>query len=214
LQSGHSSGSQDSTSTEITARNGTPTLLISTDPAPSLADALRIPLSPRPRKVPLRKGVLHAVEIDAPRALERWLASRRATLEQIALRGTWLDQDDVSRLLRLSLPGIDELAALLEIARAGRDSRAGLVVIDTAPTGHTLRMLEMPKLLRDVTGVFDRMQEKHRLIVETLRGGYRPEPADALIEEIDREGRDLAAMLRDPAVARLSWVTLPEPMFA
>src|SRR4029079_293038 len=90
------------------------------DPAPSLADALCQPLSSVPRPVNRSRGMLHAVEIDARRSLERWLAGRRAALEQIALRGTWLDEDDVARLLRLSLPGIDELAGLLEIARAGR----------------------------------------------------------------------------------------------
>ena len=68
-------------------------------------------------------ALLHAVEIDAPRRARAGGRGRRAALERIALRGTWLDEEDVSRLLRLSLPGIDELAALFEIARFG-SSRA------------------------------------------------------------------------------------------
>jgi len=151
------------------AASGLRTLAISTDPAPSLGDAFDYPLGEAPRKVPLRKGSLHGVEIDAARALERWLADRRDTLERIALRGTWLDEDDVARLLRLSLPGIDELAALLEIARYARSGRYDLIVVDTAPTGHTLRMLAMPGTLRSVAQVFDHMQAKHRVLVEALR---------------------------------------------
>jgi len=123
-----------------------------------LGDALNRSLAAAPRRIPLRRGILDAVEIDAPRALERWLAKRRESFERIALRGTWLDRDDVSRLLRLSLPGIDELAALFEIARLARTGRYGLIVVDTAPTGHTLRMLTMPESLRGLARVFDGMQ--------------------------------------------------------
>jgi anion-transporting ArsA/GET3 family ATPase len=119
------------------ALDGSRTLVVSTDPAPSLGDALSRPLGPAPRRVPLRRGRLDAVEIDAAAALGRWLDTRRRHLERIALRGTWLDDDDVSRLLRLSLPGIDELAALLEIARFASGGAYDLIVVDTAPTGHT-----------------------------------------------------------------------------
>jgi len=194
------------------AGRGLRTLVISTDPAPSLGDALARPLGPSPRKVPVPRGSLHAVEIDAPRALERWLAVRRGALERIALRGTWLDQEDVSRLLRLSLPGIDELAALFEIARLAGTGRYDRIVVDTAPTGHTLRMLNMPATLRALAGVFDAMQAKHRVMVEALRGSWTPDAEDALIDGMDRDGQDLAALLRDPARVRLSWVTLPERM--
>jgi arsenite/tail-anchored protein-transporting ATPase len=162
--------------------------------------------------VPVGGGTLYAVEIDAKKSLAGWLAGRRATFERIALGGTWLDREDVSRLLQLSMPGIDELAALFEIARAGNDRRFQSIVIDTAPTGHTLRMLEMPETLRALAQVFDRMQEKHRIMVEALTGTYAPDDSDRLIAEIDRMARDLAAFLRDPAIARVSWVTLAEPM--
>lgn len=186
--------------------------MISTDPAPSLGDALSRPLGAAPRRIPLRRGLLDAVEIDASRALERWLSKRREAFERIALRGTWLDRDDVSRLLRLSLPGIDELAALFEIARLARTGRYDLIVVDTAPTGHTLRMLAMPESLRGLARVFDQMQARHRVVVEALRGEWLPDAEDALIGEIDREGRDLHALLRDPALVHVSWVTLPESM--
>ena len=73
-------------------------------------------------------------------------------------------------------------------------------------------MLNMPGTLREIAGVFDAMQAKHRVMVEALRGGWTPDAEDAVIEGIDRDGRDLAALLRDPARVRLSWVTLPEQM--
>ena len=128
------------------------------------------------------------------------------------LRGTWLDRDDVAGLLRQSLPGIDEIAALLELTRFGRAGRYGLIVVDTAPTGHTLRMLAMPDLLGTLARVFDRMQGKHRAVVEALRGSWTPESPDRLIGEMADEAHALASLLRDRRQTAVSWVTLPEPV--
>ena len=193
------------------ARAGQRTLLLSTDPAPSAGDALNQRLGAVPRRV---KGVakLRAAEVNASKVLARWLDTRRTTLETIALRGTFLDQDDVSALLGLSLPGIDEIAALMEISRIGQSGAYDTVVVDTAPTGHTLRMLAMPALLSALAVVFDRMHRKHRAIVEALSGRWTPDVADRLIASIALEGRELSTMLADRRRAVMNWVTLPEPM--
>lgn len=184
-------------------------LVASTDPAPSLGDAFRIRL----RRVPTRvTSNVDGVEIDAPPVLRRWISERRPSLEKIALQGTWLDRDDVNRLLSLSLPGIDEVAALLELSRLSRYRRYDLVVVDTAPTGHTLRMLSMPETLWGIARVFDAMREKHRVMVDALRGSFVPGEEDALITELAAEARGLAELLRDQRRTRVSWVTLPEPM--
>ena len=187
-------------------------LTASTDPAPSLGDAFELPLSASPRRIPLPKGRLSAVEINAASSLKRWLDGRRDTLESIAVEGTWLDRDDIARLLQLSLPGIDELAALLEISRLANSRRFDLIIVDTAPTGHTLRMLAMPQTLAGVAAVFDRMREKHRVMEEALRGAWRPAAEDALVTELVDTARELASLLRDRSRATVSWVTLPEPM--
>jgi arsenite/tail-anchored protein-transporting ATPase len=184
-------------------------LVASTDPAPSLADAFRTRLGREPARVAPK---LDGVEIDAPPALRRWISSRRSSLEKIALQGTWLDRDDVNRLLSLSLPGIDEVAALLELSRLSRLGCYDLIVVDTAPTGHTLRMLSMPETLAGIARVFDSMREKHRVMVEALRGTFTPDAEDALVEEVATEARVLAELLRDRQRTRISWVTLPEPM--
>lgn len=186
------------------------TLLVSTDPASSLGDALDTPITAVPRRVP-RAGLLDAAHLDASAAFSAWLAPRRELLKTIALRGTYLDADDVGRLLRLSLPGIDEVIALVEIRRLAADTYAH-VVVDTAPTGHTLRLLAAPDLLTRVASVLDLLQAHHREVVSAIRGAYEADTADALIAELDADGRDLAAMLRDEKTTRITWVTLPEPM--
>ncbi len=92
------------------------TLLVSTDPASSLADASASESDPILHG--LREAArLSAANLDASSAFERWLAPRRALLASIALRGTYLDEEDVGRLLRLSLPGLDEVVGLLGVVQ-------------------------------------------------------------------------------------------------
>jgi arsenite-transporting ATPase len=179
-------------------------LLISTDPAHSLGDAVGTRLSARPRRLAARAGTLAAVELDADRALARWLAERRRPLRTIADRGTYLDEDDVDRLLALSLPGVDELIGLIELHRLARSGPYDDVIVDTAPTGHTLRLLAMPETLARIAAVLSDMLAKHRFLGESLAGVHRGDAADALVAEIDGEARALHALLRDPARASFS----------
>jgi len=194
------------------AEQGARVLVVSADPAHSLGDALDLPLRHAPRAVKVRHGTLHASELDAAAALERWLSERRTTIRLIAERGTYLDREDIDRFLDLSLPGVDELVALLEVRRLAASGRYDEVVLDTAPTGHLLRLLQTPRTLRSIAGVLGEMQEKHRVVAESLGGEAAGDLADALVEEIDRDGGVLEAMLRDPATARFRWVLLPEAL--
>ena len=184
--------------------------LVSTDPAHSLGDAVGRRLGAGARRLPVRRGTLEAVELDADRALARWLARRRSTLRTIAERGTYLDDEDLERLLRLSFPGVDELMALVEVARLAARRRWELVVVDTAPTGHTLRLLDTPRVLQRLAAVLDDMHAKHRYLTDSFGRGYRAGAADRLIAELDADGRELAARLRDPARCRFTWLLLPE----
>jgi len=187
-------------------------LLVSTDPAHSLADAVDTRLSARPSRLGARAGTLMAVELDADRALARWLAARRRPLRMVADRGTYLDEDDVDRLLALSLPGVDELIGLIELHRLARARPYDDVIVDTAPTGHTLRLLAMPETLARIAVVLGDMLAKHRFLGESLGGRHRGDAADALVAEIDEEARALHALLRDRERASFAWVTLPEPV--
>ena len=196
----------------VEAERGRRVLLVSTDPAHSLGDAIERRLSARPTRIATRRGALAAVELDADRALERWLAARRRPLRTIAARGTYLDEDDVDRLLALSLPGVDELIGLIELHRLAAAAPRDQIVVDTAPTGHTLRLLAMPETLARIAGVLADMLAKHQFLGESLAGGHRRDAADALVAEIEGEARALHALLRDPARCRFTWVLLPEPL--
>jgi arsenite-transporting ATPase len=194
------------------AADGERVLLVSTDPAHSLGDALNFKLGPRPKTVPGTRGRLRALELDADAALTRWLKARVRVLEDIVERGTYFERSDVERFLELSFPGVDELIGLLELSRLADEEAPDLCVVDTAPTGHTLRLLQMPETLRRMAQVLDDMQEKHRLVTSALRGRHLDDSADALIDELDDAGRRLQELLGDPRRCAVRWVTLPEKL--
>ena len=210
---GGKGGVGKTTCAAITALQHPRTLLVTTDPASSLSAVLGAAVGPDVVRVRGARD-LFAANVDGTRAFARWLEPRKTLLSQIAIRGTYLDEEDVGRLLKLSLPGIDEVIGLLEIVRMVRDSGHAFdhVVVDTAPTGHTLRLLASPSLMGKVAALLDSLQSHHRAIVSALRGSYRADAADSLIVELDRDGEALAALLRDRERARVTWVTLPEPM--
>ncbi len=150
------------------------------------------------------------VELDADGAFRRWMGPRRQALRTIVARGTYLDDDDIDRFLALSLPGVNELIGLVELERLVARAPWNDVVVDTAPTGHTLRLLAMPQILGRIAGVLDGMLAKHRFLAESLGGEYHADPTDALITEIERESAELGALLRDSKRCAFSWVLLPE----
>jgi arsenite-transporting ATPase len=116
----------------------------------------------------------------------------------------------VDRLLGLSLPGADELMGMLELARLAGESDVQEVVVDTAPTAHTLRLLQVPALLQRFARGLDDLEERHRVMAERFGGIHRPDRADELIASIEEEGRALAEHLRERA--SFTWVLLPEAL--
>ncbi len=192
------------------AESGRRVLAVTTDPAPSLGDAFRVNLTGEPTPIPTRRGTLLAAELAAGPALSRWMAEHREPLREIAARGTYLDPEDVVRFLAHPLPGADELMAWLEVARLARQTACDEVVVDAAPTAHTLRLLAMPEAIRRFAGVLDRLQERHRWMAERFGGVWRPDESDALAAGLAAQGKEIEERLRDPERCQVYWVMLPE----
>lgn len=118
---------------------GEATHLISTDPAHSLADLFRQPLTGGSVAAACSPH-LQLEEFDAAAAAAAWTAHATASASALIEAGTYLDREDVAGFARQALPGLDEMMAVLRLA----DLAAGAVrvVVDTAPTGHALRLLD------------------------------------------------------------------------
>lgn len=196
------------------ARAGQRVLLLSTDPAHSLGDVVRKRLGARVTSCPslAGRGWLGAAEIDAGAAFRRWLRDHRSALADIVEHGTWLDRADADALMQLTVPGVDELMGMIEILRlaAGVRPACNLVVVDTAPTGHTLRLFKAPHTVADVAGVLDRFEDRHRVIREQFGRSRGDGAADRLIATLEKQAAEALTLLRDPDRTSIAWVTIPE----
>jgi len=189
-------------------------LLFSTDPAHSLSDSLVVKIGNRLVKVAEHKGAkLIAYEMDATLALERFREAHGKVLAEIAERGTLLDESDINELLNLSLPGLDEVMSLFELSELDRDSKYAHIVVDTAPSGHTSRLLRLPEVFTRMVHALDRMGEKHRYMIEHFaRRRVAADEVDLFLQDLTARIEAVRKMLYDPDQTNFTLVTIPEAM--
>lgn len=171
-------------------------LLLSTDPAHSLADVFQAAVGDAVRVIAGGPRNLDVRELDAPRAFaEHRLRFEEALDDVAASLGTYAGSHN---LMDLAPPGIDELFGVLSVvdARAAYD----VVIVDTAPTGHALRLLEMPEAAREWTQLLMRVLLKYRALV-------RPGQLAEDLVELSKSIRELQALMRDAAQTRFLVVT-------
>ena len=172
----------------LAASRGTKTLVLSTDPAHSLADALALPLGPEPTEVDTG---LYALQVEGQRAFERsWRDVQdylRGVLERAGVDALQADELVV-------LPGAEEVLALLELHRQATSGRYDLIVVDCAPTGETLRLLALPEALRwYVEKVFPAQRRALRAVRPLLsRVGGPAVPEDGVFVAVERLHRQLS----------------------
>jgi len=189
-------------------------LLFSTDPAHSLSDSLDVKVGNRLVEVKQHRGArLFAYEMDASLALERFRAEHGKVLAEIAERGTLLDEDDINELLSLSLPGMDEVMSLFELSELDREGAYAHIVVDTAPSGHTSRLLRLPEVFDRMVKALDLMGDKHRYIVAHF-ARRRPvaDEVDVFLQDVSRRIEAVRKLLHDREQTSFTLVTIPEAM--
>ncbi|MFW5937447.1 MAG: ArsA family ATPase [Halanaeroarchaeum sp.] len=197
------------------AEEGTATLVVSTDPAHSLSDTLEVEVPAEPTR--LREDVpLFGVEIDPDSAMQETpiFGGDGSPMGPV---GDLLGEDGLDPMMGGQMPGADEAAAMQLLLTYLDDERFDRVVVDTAPTGHTLRLLELPELLDSMVGRIVSLRERFSGMMEGVKGMFgdeapvEEEGMDDLDELADRVER-LRAVLRDPSRTDFRIVTVPETM--
>ncbi|KAG7359616.1 anion-transporting ATPase-like domain containing protein [Nitzschia inconspicua] len=174
-------------------------LVVSTDPAHSLGDALDEDLrrgrgNPVVMTDPITNGRLQACEVDASAALEEFRRNLEAfDIMKLAdalgvspdlLQGFGLAE--FSGLLNNPPPGLDELVALSNVLDSNSvASEFDVVVVDTAPTGHTLRLLALPQFLDGLLGKLIKLRMKLSGLASTLQALFGNSQADQRARAID-----------------------------
>lgn len=201
------------------AESGVRTLLVSTDPAHSTGDILGMPLGDAPTEV---VPGLWALEIDPEAEAERYIADVRQRIRDVASPRILGEVEKEIELARSS-PGAEEAALLDRFAElmglAGTEYDR--VVFDTAPTGHTVRLLSLPELLgRWIDGLVSRRRKVRSLgrmwrnvagaaASESVREG---DPVLAALEKRQARFREARAIVTDPARTAFAFVVTPEKL--
>ena len=193
------------------AKEGFKTLVISTDPAHSVSDSLGQKIGDEITEV---KGVnnLSALEVNAQKALSQFKVKYEAQIKKIFDTSTYLDQEDIDSFFALPIPGIDEVMGFKTIIDLIEEAKFDKYIVDTAPTGHALRLLTVPELLDEWIKVLAKMRWKYRYMVETFSGKYNPDEGDDFLVEMKKTVKRIEGSLKDQNKCEFVAVTIPEDM--
>jgi arsenite-transporting ATPase len=194
----------------VSARAARRTLLVSTDPAHNLGDIFGIRIGTNITPV---VDNLWALEIDQDAETRMYLEQVKSNLRK-AVQTTMLEEVHRQIDLAASAPGASEAAMFDRMVSILLDDaeRFDVIVFDTAPTGHTIRLLSLPDLMGVwINGLLRRRQRRNDDYSQLLGDG---EPIDDPIFEVLNQRRQRAAevsrLLLDSKVTGFVFVLVPE----
>jgi arsenite/tail-anchored protein-transporting ATPase len=186
-------------------------LVISTDNAHSLGDALGVPLGPDP--VAVGPNVF-GLEIDVLTEVERhWKAVQEYLLALLASQGV----EEITAQEVVVLPGMELIAALLRLDAIDASGAYDAVILDTAPTADTLRMLSFPNAVEWYFDHIFRLQRRLTRVVRSTvgRAMRTPLPSEGFFDtlaELHERFQRVRTLLNDPARTTVRLVVNPERM--
>lgn len=193
------------------AQAGHRTLVMSTDPAHSLADSFDLPVGERPTPIAER---LFAEQIDAQSRLERnW----RDIQEYMIQLMNWAGVETIQAEELSVIPGLDEIFSLIDVKTHVEEGRWDLLVVDCAPTAETLRLLSLPEVM---SWYIERIFPIQRRVVQGVRPVVSrmtslPIAGDRFFAAVERLHRNLDAVRRiltDDRTSSVRLVVNPEKM--
>jgi arsenite-transporting ATPase len=193
------------------ADGGRRTIVVSTDAAHSLADSFDLRLGPEPVQVGER---LWGQEIDVLHQMDKYWHTVQQYVSGLL---AWKGMDDLLADETSVLPGMDELAALLQIVKLYDEGLYDVIIIDCAPTGETLRLLSFPEAAH---WYLERIFPLQRTVAQVAGPLLRavadvPMPDREVFDAIEHLMRELERMhtlLTDPEVTSVRLVMNPERM--
>ncbi len=186
-------------------------LIFSTDPAHSLSDSFGEEIGREKKSVGGNKN-LDAMEIDPGEWFEdlkqryrTWTDDLFDTLSGGSRMEIKFDREAMRELVELTPPGIDEIAALGAISDLIDENRYHTLILDTAPTGHLIRFLELPEVALSWIRTFMKLLLKYQNVMKATQVA---EELVALSKSIKR----VVALLSDPERCEFVGVAIPERM--
>jgi len=190
------------------------TLILSTDPAHSLSDSFNLPLGPEPTQI---RENLHAIEVNPYVDLKQnWQSVQKYYAKVFMAQGVSGVMTDEMTIL----PGMEELFSLLRIKRYKASGLYDVLVLDTAPTGETLRLLSLPdtlawgmKAIKNVNKYIIRPLSKPLSKMSDKIASFVP-PEDAIesVDQVFDELEDIREILTDTVKSTVRLVMNAEKM--
>ena len=211
------------------ASAGHPTLLVSTDPAHSLSDSLAQDVTGGlPVAVDGTDNMLYAMEVDPDQAKEEFAAFARQNdvssgakdfMSSVGLGGLADQLGDLKlgELLDTPPPGLDEAIAIAKVVQFIKDEKYAKftrIVFDTAPTGHTLRLLSLPDFLDASIGKIVRLRQKLTGMGDAVKGLFgvgdeAPDEAVQKLEKLKAQLTEVKDLFRNEKTTEFVIVTIP-----
>jgi arsenite-transporting ATPase len=193
------------------ARVGRRTLVMSTDPAHSLADSFEVPIGSGPTEIAPN---LWAQQIDAQERLEENWREIQDYFVQVM---NWAGTETIQAEELTVIPGLDEIFALIDVKHHVESGRYDLLVVDCAPTAETLRLLSLPEIMNwYIDRIFPVQRRAVRAVRPILtRTTTLPIAGDAVFAAVERLHRNLEAVkaiLTDERTSSVRLVVNPEKM--
>jgi len=192
---------------------GKKTLIISSDPTPSLSDIFEMEIGDQERAIKGTKN-LYGIEISSDVVLKKWKDRFGPEIYEVVSSFTSLDYDFVDYIG--GAPGIEEeymLNYILELVEGGQYD---LVVWDTAPAGHTLRLLHLPQIFLKHLEAATKFYMNLYSYFEKLKESVKLKKGKKSLLEIISGWEDLAEkvvnFIRDPQKSDFIIVTIPEAL--
>jgi arsenite-transporting ATPase len=196
------------------AESGKRTLILSSDPTPSLSDIFEIMVGARETPIPHVPN-LTALEISSEIVLERWKDRFGREIYEVVSSFADLDYDFVLDYVG-SAPGIEEEYMLYFIMELVREGRYDLVVWDTAPAGHTLRLLHLPEIFLQHLEGATKFYLNLYTYLERARDAVKLKKGKKSFLEIisgwQALSNEIAAFIRDERLTEYIVVTIPEAL--
>jgi arsenite-transporting ATPase len=191
------------------AEMGKKTLVISTDPAHSLGDAVNTALSPEPQEIAPN---LFAQELDVYYSMKKYWGNIRILLLQVF---QWQGVSNMVAEELAALPGMEEASAFLWLDNYVQAKEFDVIIIDSAPTGETLTLLTLPQTVQWwMTRAFPFQKTAVQTVGAMVRG-ITGIPLDKGFMELDELFNKLQRMqktMTNPDVASIRLVMNPERM--
>jgi arsenite/tail-anchored protein-transporting ATPase len=157
------------------ANRGHNVVLISTDPAHSLADVLDLELKSGLQALQSAGFKnLSVWQIDAGRRFQEFLDRYRDAITDLVEQGTFLSKTEIESFLETALPGLAEVSALLTISDLLENGKFDEIVVDTAPIGHTLQLFRIPTQLARFIEFLELSGKRDEVLAQHFGGNVAP----------------------------------------